>query len=125
MPYCPSCNAQYVQGMTNCSDCGAELVDELSVVPEPPLMDEKLVPVFTAKDEYEAGIVRGILTEAGIPTQETTAVVKSLDPFTVGPLGEEQLRVPESYAESAVKAIEEALAAAREESSDEGEELTG
>lgn len=29
MPWCPNCKEEYVEGMTVCNDCGADLVDEL------------------------------------------------------------------------------------------------
>jgi uncharacterized OB-fold protein len=31
MPFCPACRSEYRAGFTQCSDCGAELVDELPV----------------------------------------------------------------------------------------------
>ncbi len=29
MPWCPNCREEYIEGLTDCSECGAELVDEL------------------------------------------------------------------------------------------------
>ena len=29
MPWCPNCKNEYREGITECADCGVELVDEL------------------------------------------------------------------------------------------------
>lgn len=34
MPWCPNCRDEYREGITVCADCGAELVDDLSLYPE-------------------------------------------------------------------------------------------
>ena len=109
MPFCPNCRAEYVEGVTRCIDCDVELVPELEPEQVEQFSDEPFVPVFRYKDEMEAKIAKGVLEDAGIPTWERSDIVKAVDPFTVGPLGQEELLVPESRADEAMKALEEAL----------------
>ena len=119
MPFCPMCKVEYIEGVTRCPDCDVELVPELPTKPEPATMDEEMVPFFGAKDEYEAKIVKGVLEEAGIPVWEKADIVKFLDPFTVGPLGEEVLAVPESRVEEARAIIAKALEAGKNDLQEE------
>lgn len=72
-------------------------------------MKPDLVVIYTASGQFQAEIIKGLLQAAGIPvqlTQESTGAVYAL---TVGPLGEVEVLVPETYAEQA-----EALIAAME-----------
>lgn len=47
MPWCPNCKMEYQEGVTECSDCKMELVDDLN-------SGEVLVPFFHADDEKVA-----------------------------------------------------------------------
>lgn len=47
MPWCPNCKMEYQEGVTECSDCKMELVDDLN-------SGEVLVPFFHAEDKKVA-----------------------------------------------------------------------
>jgi hypothetical protein len=75
MPYCPTCKSEYRPGFDTCSDCGAELVEELKHE-EAPAPKEEVVPNPEAKgwvklvnvmDDQEAELVTGMLKAEGIP----------------------------------------------------------
>lgn len=71
--FCPECDAEFVAGITTCSDCDVPLVstgpenegqedrDEFLEVPEGPLVR---VPLVTASD---AALVQSLLRAAGFP----------------------------------------------------------
>ena len=35
MPWCPKCKNEYIEGITTCTDCGVDLVDELPKETDP------------------------------------------------------------------------------------------
>ena len=47
MPWCPNCKMEYRKGMTVCSDCNIELVEELPT-------EEEFVPFYQAETKEEA-----------------------------------------------------------------------
>ncbi|MGB6429608.1 MAG: hypothetical protein WBF06_03410 [Candidatus Acidiferrales bacterium] len=67
---CPQCKAEYVDGVTHCSDCGVDLVDSL---PAPgaesagSLSDADLRGVWGGQDQEEFAAVCAQLKDAGIP----------------------------------------------------------
>ncbi len=72
MPFCPSCHTEYIEGVTTCSDCEVELVDE---VPSAGDDEDRVVKddtVFVALRAYptlmHAEMVAEILEDSGIPT---------------------------------------------------------
>jgi len=74
VPYCAKCSIEYVEGTTQCEDCGAFLLP--GSPPEAPRRleiahekDAKLVSVriFTGDSGMEAEVARGILESQGIP----------------------------------------------------------
>ncbi len=71
--------------------------------------NQSFVPVFFAEDDIEAEIVKGILTEGGIPVVERGDSAEDAFPFSIGPLAEETLYVPESRLEAAQRLIAEAI----------------
>ena len=73
MPYCPKCFIEYVEGTSQCEDCGAFLLpgSPPAAPPRPEIAHEKdvkLVPVrVTAGDSgMEAEVARSILESQGI-----------------------------------------------------------
>ena len=74
MPYCPKCFIEYVEGTSQCEDCGAFLLPgSPPAAPARPEIahekDVKLVPVrISAGDTgMEAEVARGVLESQGIP----------------------------------------------------------
>lgn len=116
MPYCPSCRYEYNEGIEKCSDCGTELVSEISDEDAA----EELVPVYFSTDENEVMIVKTILEDAGIPVWEEADVVNELNPVAETM---EPVYVPASRVEDAKKAIADALEAGKqlEETMEESE----
>jgi len=64
--YCHSCGAEYVDGVTECADCGVALRNEPP--PElPPMEDQDLVPVLETGDAIRTAMVKSLLEQAEIP----------------------------------------------------------
>jgi hypothetical protein len=103
MPVCPSCEYEYGPGVTACPDCSVELVERIK---EDKPLDEEMITIFTAKDETEAKIVKGILEESGIDVFEKSDFSKSVHPFADG-MADEELAVPMSQAEDAIAVIDD------------------
>ena|SRR5208337_3590455 len=75
MPYCAKCLIEYVEGTSQCEDCGAFLLpgSPPAAPPTPEIAHEKdvkLVPVriFTGDTGMEAEVARGVLESQGIPS---------------------------------------------------------
>lgn len=62
--YCPECRLEFSPGITQCSDCHTELVEELP--PDPTLESIELVTVFLTGDSAIAGLAESLLEGAGI-----------------------------------------------------------
>ena len=72
MPYCPRCKYEYVDGQTECIDCGEQLVDELPVRAGDESADESRYVAFrTYASQVHAEMVREALANEGI-----SAIVK-------------------------------------------------
>lgn len=101
MPFCPECKYEYNQNVARCPDCGAKLVESLSVPASAEPISEEWMSVYTAADEMEAQIVKSLLEDAGIAVWDKTDLIHSLKATLVGPLAPEELlvfasRVPEA-----------------------------
>jgi len=66
MGFCPNCKTAFVEGIEKCSDCGAELVNELPAENNEPENLEEMEIVFTCSRVYEAEMVKANLEGAGI-----------------------------------------------------------
>lgn len=64
MPWCPKCKNEYIEGITTCTECGVELVDELpeEINPEEPFT------LCTVADEETGGKFISYLAYGGITT---------------------------------------------------------
>jgi len=66
MPFCPSCNYEYVEGVTICPDCGVNLVDESLIDKPEEWTEENWEVVFSSGEEYEVEMLKDNLESAGI-----------------------------------------------------------
>lgn len=66
MPYCPKCRFEYKEGMEQCPDCGAPLVDELPE--ERPPESPHFVPLRNMPSRMYAQMLQEALKNEGIPS---------------------------------------------------------
>lgn len=67
MPFCPRCKYEYVDGKTECVDCGAQLVDELPVENDVDVDDDVRYVAFRSyASRVHAEMVREVLANEGI-----------------------------------------------------------
>lgn len=62
--FCPSCGAEYREGIYQCPDC------EVSLVPEPVEIEDnggKMVPVFRTADQALLPVIKSLLEGTDIP----------------------------------------------------------
>jgi hypothetical protein len=68
--FCPECEAEYIEGITECADCKVPLVEKLpgEEMPdaESTLTHEDLLPIMTFLDREEAIIAKGFLVSNGV-----------------------------------------------------------
>jgi hypothetical protein len=63
--FCPTCHAEYNDGVATCADCDVSLIEELPrtiQIPE----TRPLVAIYQAIDEVHVLLVRSLLEDAGI-----------------------------------------------------------
>jgi len=66
-PFCPQCRTEYREGFNKCSDCGSDLVNILSALPDNQEdMGADMVPVFDAPDQLSAISISSFLNDNGI-----------------------------------------------------------
>jgi hypothetical protein len=66
MPFCPSCDYEYVEGVTICPDCGTRLVEEVYFDKSEDWTEENWEVVFTSGKDYEVEMLKDNLESAGI-----------------------------------------------------------
>lgn len=64
MPFCPNCRFEYKEGLTECPDCGARLVEKLPV--EKPPESPNFVPLRNLPSRMYAQMLKEALENEGI-----------------------------------------------------------
>ena len=77
MPFCPNCHTEFAAGVTDCADCGSELVASLATGWNLGRDPKAMQPVFLGEftDQTQIGLVEAQLREAGIPFVRKPRVV--------------------------------------------------
>ena len=91
MPFCPTCKTEYVDGKTECTDCGAQLVDELPFQAVPG-QGTTWVEITSTGTEDEANLIQGFLDAEGIPAQIENLKFRQ-EPVNFGTMGEIRIYV--------------------------------
>ena len=89
MPFCPNCKYEYVEGVTACPECGAELQPGAPPEEEPGM---DYVRLTTLPDPSAALVIKASLAEAGIP-----AIIQTYGPIS-GELAGVADNITEDYA---------------------------
>lgn len=63
--FCPVCGDEYQPGFTRCSQCNADLVEQLPSAPEPAPFE--LTTVLETGDQSLVAVAKSVLDSAGIP----------------------------------------------------------
>lgn len=105
MPYCPVCGYEYEEGVKVCSDCDAELVDELSE----DNFEGELAEVFSSFSVAEAGMVKELLHNEGIFAAASNEMGSALLGGTPSSMGEVKVFVSGEHEERAREIIESYL----------------
>ena len=66
MPFCPQCRSEFNEGILICTDCGTDLVAELSLDAGVEYVDWKIVQ--SVSSEILGNILKGVLENGGIET---------------------------------------------------------
>ena len=107
--YCPKCRTQYIENITECSDCKVPLVDELPE--ETPLEKIKWVALTPLNGEIYAEMIEEVLQKMNIPnftkSDWATSAFNISSANLVG--AKVTIFVPEENRDEAAKVIEEIL----------------
>lgn len=103
MPFCPECEAEYVEGIVECVDCQTTLVDELpSDGPEEPAQsssDDAFVTVFEGGSAFDMRMAKGLLESSGFHVE----LLGADDPLNPTPSG---IQVRKDQVEEAQELLE-------------------
>lgn len=91
MPYCPTCKTEYVDGKTECTDCGEQLVAELPFQAVP-AEGTTWVEIASTGTDDEARLIKGFLDAEGIPAQIEN-VKFTAEPVNFGAMGDIRIYV--------------------------------
>ena len=105
MPYCPTCKTEYVEGKTECTDCGAQLVDELPFQAVPGEGTTWVEIASTGTDD-EARLIKGFLDAEGIPAQIEN-VKFTAEPVNFGTMGDIRIYVGAEDEQRALQLLKE------------------
>jgi len=115
MKYCPSCEAEYEDGIEECSDCLVRLVPEHEYRQQKEqeervrkdLSQADFVPVKVAGNRFEADRVRGVLEQEGIPVMVRNFLDTAYDGIYVSQKGWGYVEVPCAERERAERIVQE------------------
>ncbi len=62
--YCPKCRTEYTPGVTDCADCGAALVPELTPLAQPSY--HGFTPILSTFNPADIALIRSMLDGEGI-----------------------------------------------------------
>ncbi|MCK4258008.1 MAG: DUF2007 domain-containing protein [Halanaerobiales bacterium] len=111
--FCPKCKYEYVEGIEECADCGAKLVEELPLEEKKNYVFEDLVTVLVPSSQSITLIAKSLLEDAGIPYFAKNEDVQNL--FALGQLGTGfnpltgpvEIQVAQKYEEAARELLNE------------------
>lgn len=105
--FCPDCKTEYRPGFFVCSDCGAELVDELAptATSNPPQNAGGPELLWTGTDSGALGVIVDALDDAGIPHHESHREVGPIPGLAQTVYA---IFVPARHRDSAESALEQA-----------------
>ena len=104
MPLCPSCQAEYVAGITTCPECQTALVDSLPHQ----AFTEDLVNIYVCYDRQVLEVVLGVLTQADLTPMVRDRSSSSF-PVSIGTEAALYIAVPEHQKNTAITCLNEAL----------------
>lgn len=121
MKYCPDCEAEFVEDIESCSDCGAALISESDhkALQEAHDREEKAreqeaqeyeVRVYTAENRFEADQIEAALKDEGIPVLVKPFGDTAFDGIYVSQKGWALIEVPERHKKRAEEIIRELAA---------------
>jgi len=90
MPFCPICRFEYQEGIKECPDCGAELVEKL----EPEEIIDKLKTAYITLSPSTSQMICELLRQQEIPCLASNELGSAILPI-LGESAEIQILVPE------------------------------
>ena len=77
--FCPNCRSEYREGFYKCSDCGADLVDQLPPEPKNEVVYVDLVEVYSTYQQGDIAFIKSVLDGEGI-----TYIFEGESPILIG-----------------------------------------